>query len=137
MNFNIDKCRILQMSNCQHKRVVFTYSMLGSPLNNTIYFSVQLHHKLSWHPHVNYICNKTNRLLGFLQRNLQFCPKSLREKSYKQFYSTYMRLLLNHMGPSPPMLNPPVWNAIYSYSTELHDLSLAIPGGEIIITVLP
>ena len=87
MKFNIDKCSILQMSNRQHKSS-FEYSMLGSSLKTVeqhIYLGVQLHHKMSWHPHVNYICSKTNRLLGFLQRNLQSCPKYLREKSYKQF----------------------------------------------------
>ena len=30
------------------------------------YFGVRLHHKLSWSPHVNHICNKANRMLGFL-----------------------------------------------------------------------
>ena len=56
------------MTNCQHKSS-FAYSMLNLPLKTVeqhIYLGVQLHHKLSWHPHVN---SKTNRLLGFLQRN--------------------------------------------------------------------
>ena len=38
------------------------------------YLGVQLHHKLSWEPHIDYICSKANRTLGFLQQNLQHCP---------------------------------------------------------------
>ena len=41
---------------------------------------MQLHYKLSWSLHVNNICNKANRLIGFLQRNL---PIRLKEVAYK------------------------------------------------------
>ena len=40
--------------------------------------------KLSWTPHINSICNKANRLLGFLRRNLHHCPPHLKERAYKQ-----------------------------------------------------
>ena len=40
--------------------------------------------KLSWHPHINQLCHKANQLLGFLQRNLQGCSRTLKEHSYKQ-----------------------------------------------------
>ena len=47
------------------------------------YLGVRLHHKLSWSPHVNYICNKANRMLGFLNRNLFYAPQNIREYTYK------------------------------------------------------
>ena len=88
----IDKCNILQMSNHQHKSCfICSVHHALKTIEQHIYLGVQLHYRLSWHPHLNYICNKTNRLLSFLQRNLQFCPKSLREKATK-VYSTYIRL---------------------------------------------
>ena len=48
------------------------------------YLGVRLHHKLSWSPHVNHICNKANRLLGFLNRNLRHTPQNIKEYTYKQ-----------------------------------------------------
>jgi len=39
---------------------------------------------LSWTPHVNSLCRKGNRLLGFLRRTLNHCPSHLKEHAYKQ-----------------------------------------------------
>ena len=50
-----------------------------------LYLGVKLHHRLSWKPHIDYIRNKANRVVGFLLRNLQHCPSHLRELAYKQF----------------------------------------------------
>ena len=48
------------------------------------YLGVRLHHKLSWSPHVNHICNKVNRMLDFLNRNLFHTPQNIREYIYLQ-----------------------------------------------------
>jgi len=40
-----------------------------------MYLGVKLDHHLSWCPYIDYVCNKANKLLGFLKRNLQSCPK--------------------------------------------------------------
>ena len=40
--------------------------------------------KLSWKTHISYICNKANRTLGFLHRNLRTCPTHLKEQACKQ-----------------------------------------------------
>jgi len=64
---------------------LFCYTILGHTLTlveQHMYLGVKLDHRLSWHPHV---CSKANKLLGFLKRNLQSCPKYFRELSYKQF----------------------------------------------------
>ena len=72
MEFNILKCNILQISMHLTKRN-FTYKMNDISLNAVLehdYLGVRLHHKLSWRPHVDHICNKASGLLGFLKRNL-------------------------------------------------------------------
>ena len=87
MAFNISKCKIMQVSN-HHSKSLFTYEMSGIPLAVTeqhLYLGVKLHHKLSWKPHIDYICSKANKTIGFLKRNLHHCPKHLRELAYKQF----------------------------------------------------
>jgi len=42
-------------------------------------------HKLSSHPHIETLCDKANRTLGFLKRNMYNLPIYLCEHSYKQF----------------------------------------------------
>ena len=49
------------------------------------YLGIYLNNKLSRHDHIDYICNKANRLLGFLRRNLHSCHKHFKEYAYKQF----------------------------------------------------
>jgi len=54
-----------------------------------MYLSVKLDHCLSWRPHIDYVRSKENKLLGFLKRNLQSCPKYFRALSCKQFIIEY------------------------------------------------
>ena len=49
------------------------------------YLGIQIDHRLSWRPQVDYVCSKATRLIGFLQRNLRNCPRELKELSFKQF----------------------------------------------------
>ena len=48
------------------------------------YLGICLYHKLSWKPHVDRICNKANRLLGFLKWNLYNASPQIKEYTYKQ-----------------------------------------------------
>ena len=53
--------------------------MPGKLLNITEqhpYLGIQIDHHLSWRPQVDYICKKAIRLIGFIQRNLQNCPRT-------------------------------------------------------------
>ena len=57
--------------------------MFDTPLDTVLehnYLGIRLHHKLSWEPHINYICTKAN----LLKRNLQYAPKEIKEHVYKQ-----------------------------------------------------
>ena len=79
--FNISKCKIMQALN-NHMWSLFKYEMSDIPLAVTeqhLYLGVKLHHKLSWKPHIDYVCNKANKTIGFLKGNLHHCPKHLRE----------------------------------------------------------
>ena len=86
MEFNIPKCSILQFTLHQHK-CCFTYKMSGVPLSTVLehnYLGIRLHHKLSWDPHINYICSKASQLLGFLKRALCTAPLEIKDYLYKQ-----------------------------------------------------
>ena len=88
MEFNVTKCNIIQLSK-GHKKSHFTYTMGGVPLTvveEHQYLGILLNDKLSWRSHIDHTCNKANRLLGFLQRNLpsdNSC-QFIRALSYKQ-----------------------------------------------------
>ena len=87
MDFNISKCNILQVTK-HHTAKNFTYHMNGVPLKlveKIKYLGIYLNNELSWHDHIDYICNKANRLLGFLKWNLHSCHKHFKEYGYKQF----------------------------------------------------
>ena len=73
MEFNILKCTILQII-LHQKTDHFDYKMHNITLKRTdqhSYLGICLNHKLSWSPHISHLCNKANRLLGFLHRNLR------------------------------------------------------------------
>ena len=54
-------------------------------VENVKYLGVYLNNKLTWHDHIDYTCNKANRLLGFLKQNLYSYHKHFKEYTYKQF----------------------------------------------------
>ena len=87
MEFNIHKCKMMQITICSDISR-FTYTMNNIPLefvDQHNYLGVCLHNKLSWQPHVNQICHKANRQLGFLyRRNLKWCSKHFKEYAYRQ-----------------------------------------------------
>ena len=85
MEFNVSKCKNLQVSTCT--KCNYSYSTNGAGLESVeshSYLGVQIHHQLLWNPHINSICNKANKLIGFLLRNLRHCPPILKETAYKQ-----------------------------------------------------
>ena len=49
------------------------------------YSGVIIDHQLSWKSHVEYVCGKAMKLIGFLNCNLHTCSKELKEICYKQF----------------------------------------------------
>ena len=49
------------------------------------YLGVTISHDLSWDEHINNICSKANKTLGFLRRNLRISATQLKETAYKSF----------------------------------------------------
>ena len=86
MEFNVKKCCIMQIS-ALHSTSSFPCKMYEIPLQfvkNHHYLGILLDNKLSWTPHINSLCSKANRLLGFLLRTLHYCLSNLKEHAYKQ-----------------------------------------------------
>ena len=85
MEFNIPKCTIPQIT-LRQQSDPFDYRMNNIILKTTDrhpYLGICLNHKLSWNPHITQLCNKVNRLLAFLHRNLKTSLKHIKEMAYK------------------------------------------------------
>ena len=86
---------------------------LLSPVTEHRYLGILLHHKMSWHPHINQLCHKANRLLGFLTRNLRCSSKILKEHAYRQF-------ILPILEYCSAIWDPHHFNAIYHLEMIQH-----------------
>ena len=68
MEFNVSKCKILQVSTfTKHNYSYSMYSAISESVESHSYTWVcrYIIAKLLWSPHINSLCNKANRLIGF------------------------------------------------------------------------
>ena len=101
MSFNPAKCSVLKISN---KRTPPTreYAFCGQVLQHTTsqpYLGVNLDNKLSWGNHVDNTVAKASRTLGFLRRNLWFCPKEVKTFSLHNLSETTIGIRDLCLGP--------------------------------------
>ena len=84
MKFHPEKCNILTISK---KRTTITrnYILHGHTLERLTsakYLGVTITSDLKWGEHVNNICKKANKTIGFLKRNINISNKTIKEKAY-------------------------------------------------------
>ncbi len=84
MQFIAPKCHTLRVSRSRNP-VIHRYVLHNQVLeevDTATYLGVEIAKKLDWKPHVDKICSKANRMLGFVRKNLRSCPKSVKEVAY-------------------------------------------------------
>ena len=85
MKFNASKCYILSISRDQSKKSNFHYQLNETNLKHVTtnpYLGILFSDNLSWSAHISKITSKANSTLGFLQRNLQNCPRKCKQTAY-------------------------------------------------------
>ena len=85
MDFNVSKCYFMSVTLARNK-IDVNYSMDGKYLSRTKvnpYLGVEISYNLNWSPQVDKICNKANKILGLLRRNLHHTPRTIKQDSYK------------------------------------------------------
>ena len=65
---------------------------------------------LRWNDYVNNICNKANRTIGFLKRNLTLGSTTVKQNTYKAL----VRALVEYASP--------VWDAYYQTEIDRIDM---------------
>jgi len=76
---NFSKCEFLRIIN-KHSPIVYTYNMDSITISSAKYLGIIIDEKLNWSKHISIISSST---LGFLNRNLKFCPLHIKESCYK------------------------------------------------------
>ena len=87
MGHEISTCQIQHdaAANMRINKIEASYTLEGTVLENVDsikYLGVTITNDLKWNTHINNICTKANRTLGFLRRNLFLPPpKMLKNKN--------------------------------------------------------
>ena len=70
MRFRPVKCNMMQLTNKRINKIEASYTLEGTVLENVNsikYLGVTITNDLKWNTHINNICTKANRTLGFLE----------------------------------------------------------------------
>ncbi len=84
MNFNPKKCYVMSSKRSGSKSSHF-YSLRGEVLQSVTtnpYLGVILSEDMKFTAHIDKVCSKASRTLGFISRNLKNCPQKLCETAY-------------------------------------------------------
>ena len=89
MRFQPVKCNMMQLTRKHSNKIQASYTLdmlEGSVLENVDnikYLDVTITCDLRWNMHINNICTKANRTLGFLRPTLFSCPLDVEEAAYE------------------------------------------------------
>lgn len=96
MQLNTNKCKVMTVSRLNsHSTFYYLNSVLLEGVSSYKYLGIHISSNLSWEPHIRYITNNANRMLGFLKRNFPSVPVSLKLLLYK----TLVRSKLEYASP--------------------------------------
>lgn len=85
MSFHPAKCFILRVTR-KRNPTIYPYNMMGHSLEavqHYPYLGVELSDNLNWEHHISKVTSKANKSLGFIRRNLNKCPRDIKEQAYK------------------------------------------------------
>ena len=81
MKFNEKKCYLLSSKNRSSYFYEINNAILKRVETNP-YLGILFSEDMKWHNHINNVAKKANSTLGFLRRNLRYCPKDCRKNAY-------------------------------------------------------
>ena len=81
MRFNAKKCYIMSIRSKSQRFYSLNGHILQQVQNNP-YLGLQISDDLKWTTHITNVAKKANSTLGFLRRNLKYCPLECRKTAY-------------------------------------------------------
>ena len=84
MKFHASKCNVITVTG-KRKPVQTEYKLHGhilSRVTSAKYLGVTITDDLRWDSHINDICAKANRTLGFLRRNIKIGSVAIKQQAY-------------------------------------------------------
>lgn len=97
MEFNPSKCTVIQVT--RSRTPLPTQYILHGQVLETVtsskYLGVDISSNLTWNNHIDQICAKANRTLGFVKRNIRSKDPTLRETAFKAL----VRPLVEYASP--------------------------------------
>jgi hypothetical protein len=84
MKFNPEKCQVLTIAK-NKAPLSYTYTLHSKILESVSsakYLGLTIQSILKWDTNISNICNKSNKVLGFLKRNLQTPSRKTKEQGY-------------------------------------------------------
>ena len=98
MEFNAKKCQVLRVTRRRHI-VEHQYTLHGKELETCTsakYLGITISSYLRWNKHVDEVCSKANKTLGFLRRNLRVSSPKLKTLAY----FSLVRPLVEYAAPA-------------------------------------
>ena len=98
MEFNAKKCQVLRVTRRRHI-VEHQYTLHGKELETCTsakYLGITISSDLRWNKHVDEVCSKANKTLGFLRRNLRVSSPKLKTLAY----FSLVRPLVEYAAPA-------------------------------------
>ena len=81
MRFNASKCYIMSV-NCKTTYFYELNDQVLKSVSQNPYLGVLLSDDMKWGSHISKMVKKANSSLGFLRRNLRYCPQSCKKNAY-------------------------------------------------------
>lgn len=84
MDLNIAKCKVMRVTRSANAPPKYYLSNVPlDPVSSYKYLGILITSNLSWAPHIAYITNNANRMLGYIRRNFSKAPSALKLLLYK------------------------------------------------------
>jgi len=90
MAFHPGKCTSLPVTRSR-KPLGHQYELHGQiqeTVSTAKYLGVTISRDMNWSKHINNVCTKANKTLGFLKRNLKISSRKIKEMAYKSCVRT-------------------------------------------------
>ena len=102
------KCYILSIRNKSQRMYTLDGHILQQVQNNP-YLGLQISEDLKLTTHITNVAKKANSTLGFLRRNLRFCPKECKKTAYISLARSTMEygaIVWYQVDPAPKSFRP-------------------------------